>query len=214
MLCREGWFSSDPARGLHCLCVRICLYVCMCVCLCACVFVHVHAGAALFAMYIDPYGDHTVEEVHRELDRLAETVAEHVVRSSTTVEGVGQAPFLLRARGLVDHQQMCHHISEVLFVQLGFIGNTQDYHQLSNSLIHEVRGVCVCVCVCVPVCVCVGVCVWVWVGVGVSVWVCGCVGVGVGGCGCECVGVWVGVGVWVCGWVCVCCAVMLSIFLL
>ena len=116
----------------------VCVYACACVCLYVCVSVCVHAGAALFAMYIDPYGDHTVEEVHRELDQLAETVAEHVVRSSTAVEGEGQAPFLPQASGLVDHQQMCRHISEVLFVQLGFIGNTQDYYQLSNSLIHEV----------------------------------------------------------------------------
>lgn len=111
------------------VCVRVCAHACVC------------AGAALFAMYIDPYGGHTEEEVHRELDRLAETVAEHVVCSTKSVAGVGNAPFLPRARGLVDHQQMCHYISEVLFVQLGFMGNAQEYYQLSNSLIHEV---CVC----------------------------------------------------------------------
>ena len=116
----------------------------MCVC----------AGAALFTKYIDPYGGHTVEEVLKGLDHLAETVAEHVVLSTTAGAGVGHAPFLPQARGLVDHQQMCRYISEVLFVQLGFIGNTQDYYQLSNSLIQEVF-VCAhaCVCVC-GVCVC------------------------------------------------------------
>ena len=105
---------------------------------------HAYVGAALFAAYLNPYAGYTVESVSSTLDQLAEEVAECLLKQELQetgrLDGLGEPPYLPHVNGVItDQTKICKAINTVLYTVHGFKGNAEDYYNIDNSLIHEVR---------------------------------------------------------------------------
>ena len=97
----------------------------------------------MFAAYLFPYAGYTEESVTSTLDALAEDVAQCVLRKHLKevdkLADLGNPPYLPRVKVFVDDQiKICEAINEVLYTVHGFRGNSEDYYNINNSLIHEV----------------------------------------------------------------------------
>ena len=97
----------------------------------------------MFAAYLFPYAGYTEESVTSTLDALAEDVAQCVLvkhlKEVDKLADLGNPPYLPRVKVFVDDQiKICEAINEVLYTVHGFRGNSEDYYNINNSLIHEV----------------------------------------------------------------------------